>query len=199
MKHADRLGARTTGESQLQVCYKGDAPDRTLEHLPRGKPIKVRPPGGRRPFGRAGPGRVCGVLPVLHHAPWAKHTGKGRENHNPTCVAGRVRSGLSHRAEKSQVFFSSTEVKREMEQRVTREADAARQEGKNGLLGSSVVRHPNAQRRQWREFWCAWLCSWALVAGPRRVHLKPKVHSSTLVFLFLERAVPCHLHKKFVH
>lgn len=40
MKHADRLLARTTGESQLQVCYEGDAPDHTLDHLPRGKPIK---------------------------------------------------------------------------------------------------------------------------------------------------------------
>lgn len=64
----------------------------------------------------------------------------------------------------------------------------AGQEGKNGLLGSSAVRHPNARRVSGGDFDaldCApglWMRGdiFYLVAGPRRVHLKPKVHSSRL-------------------
>lgn len=43
--------------------------------------------------------RVCRVLPLLHHAPWAKHVGKGqgKENHDPRCGTGRVQSGPSRR------------------------------------------------------------------------------------------------------
>lgn len=126
--------------------------------------------------------------------PQAKHIGKGTENHNPTCVTGRVRSGPSHRGrEVTGLFFFFNRGKTRDGTGATREADAAGQEGKNGFLGSSVARRPNARRSRWREFWCAWLCSWALVAGPRRVHLKPKGSFVTLVRLFLERAVPCHI------
>jgi len=115
VKHADRLRARPTGESQPQVCYEGDAPDRTPHHLPLGKPSKYDClVGGGLRKGRAG--RVCRVSPVLHHAPWAKHTGKGGERHDLTRVTGRVRSGPSRRS-REVMGFPSTEVKREMERR----------------------------------------------------------------------------------
>lgn len=105
MKHADRLRARTTGESQLQVCYEGDAPDRTLDHLPRGKLIKYDCLVGGGLLEGQGLGGSAGSCQcyTMHHG--LKHTGKGRENHDPNCVAGRVRSGPSHRAEKSRVFL----------------------------------------------------------------------------------------------
>lgn len=74
----------------------------------------------------------------------------------------------------------------------TREADVAGQEGQNRLLGSAVVWHPNA-RRGGEGTWIGWVAlpgsgrgRCVLVAGPRRVHLKPKVHSSRFEYSWKE-------------
>lgn len=83
--------------------------------------------------------RVCRVLPDLHHAPWAKHTGTGRENRDPPAppAAAGPDPGKSR--------ISSTDVKR-FGMGATREADVAGQEGQNRLLGSSVVWRPSARQ-----------------------------------------------------
>lgn len=179
MKHADRPRAHTTGESQLRfatremlltgfcITYHGESRESTTawweEALWKGRAW-----------------RVCRVLPELHHAPWAKHMGTGRENRDPACVAGRGWSGPREVTD----FFNRGKMRGRMGE--TWEADVAGQEGQNRLLGSSVVRRPNA-RRAVEGTWIRLVAlpgsgrgRCVLAPGPRRVHLKPKVHSSRL-------------------
>lgn len=84
--------------------------------------------------------RVCRVLPELHHAPWAKHTGTGREYRDLACITGRSWSGPREVTD----FFHRGETRGGMGG--TREADVAGREGQNRLLGSSVVQRPNARQ-----------------------------------------------------
>lgn len=125
-------------------------------------------------FWRGRAWRVCRVLPELHHAPWAKHTGTGRENRPASPAAAGPDPGKSR--------ISSAEVKRGGTG-ATREADVAGQEGQNRLLGSSVVWRPSARRGgagRVAALGRAPGLRTRHVFSPRRVHLNPKVHLSRL-------------------
>lgn len=182
MKHADHLPARTTGESQLQVCYEGDAPDHSLDHLPWGKPIKYDCLVGGGLSEGQGLGGSAGSCQchTMHHG--LSTRGRGGTTTRPASPATFGPDRVTA-AEKSRVFLQPRQNKRWNGGDLRSRCGRTRREK---LLGSSVVGHPNAWSR-WREFWCAWPRSRApdtgryfLVAGPRRVHLKPKVHSSRL-------------------
>lgn len=92
MKHADCPQGCTTGKSQLRfatrellltgfcITYHGESRESTTAWW-------------EEAFWKGRAWRVCRVLPELHHAPWAKHTGTGRENRDPACVTSCGWSG----------------------------------------------------------------------------------------------------------
>lgn len=178
MKHADRPRAHTTGESQLKFA--------TREMLLTGFCItyhgesRVQLPGGRRPFRRAGPGGSAGSCQsyTMHHGLSTRGRG-GRTASRPASLPAAAPDPGKSR-------ISSTEVKTRGRKGETREADVAGREGQNRLLGSSVVRRPNARRGGGGHVDRSVALPGSghgrcvLVAGPRRVYLKPKVHSSRL-------------------
>lgn len=157
MKHADRPRAHTTGESQLRfatremlltgfcITYHGESRESTTawweEALWKGRAW-----------------RVCRVLPELHHAPWAKHTGTGRENRDPACVAGRGWSGPREVMD----FFNRGKTRGRMGE--TREADVAGQEGQNNFL-ALLLYGVQTHGGRWRAHGYAWLRSRAPDVG----------------------------------
>lgn len=104
---------------------------------------------------------LWGSAGSCHHAPWAKHTGNGREEHNLTCVTGRSRSGRSYcsREVTGFFFFSSPEVKQEMEQRGD-PGRTRREKQTSWLLGSMESKRTTSG---WRVSVC-----WATLLGSRR-------------------------------
>lgn len=145
-----------------------------------GKAERVRLPGGRRPFGRAGPGGSAGSCQsyTMHHG---LSTG-GRGGRTATWPVSPAVAG----PDPGKSRLSSTEVKQEMGQGRLRKQMWQDEKGKRDFLALrlyGVQTHGRAVEGT-RVHLAALLGSGrgrcVLVAGPRRVHLKPKVYSSRL-------------------
>lgn len=107
MKHADHLLACTTGESQLQICYEGDVPDHTPDHLPQGKPIKYDCLVGGGLSEGQGLGESAGSCRcyTMHH----RLSARGMGERTTTPPASPAAFGLDRvtTAEKSRVFLQA--------------------------------------------------------------------------------------------
>lgn len=145
-----------------------------------GKAERVPLPGGRRPFGRAGPGGSAGSCQsyTMHHG----LSTRGRGGSTVTQPASPAAAGLD--PGKSRI--SSTEVKQEVGWgRLGKQTWQDKRGTTNFLaLGLYSIQTHGGVVEGTRVCLAALPGSrhgrCVLVAGPRKVHLKPKVHSSSL-------------------
>lgn len=145
-----------------------------------GKAERVRLPGGRRPFRRAGPGGSAGSCRsyTMHHGLSTQGQG-GRTATRPASPAAAGPDPGKSRG-------SSAEVKQEMGQGRLGKQMRQDKKGKTDFLALrlyGVQRHGGAVEGTWVRLAAlpgSGCGRCVLIAGSRRVHLKPKVHSSRL-------------------
>lgn len=145
-----------------------------------GKAKRVRLPGGRRPFRRAGPGRSAGSCQIytMHHglSTW------GRGGRTATRPASLAAAG----PDPGKSRISSTEVKQEVGWERLGKQMWQDERGKTDFLAFllyGIQTHSGVVEGTWMRLVAlpgSGRGRCVLVAGPRRVHLKPKVHSSCL-------------------